>query len=171
MTSSKVHVRQLREEDIDDMVMLLMDPCVMEFSETGALSEDKAREEFARMLEQSVEMPYAEQPIIEPSGRIVGFAGAYWFQLGDQHVLGLHYRVLCEVRGRGYATEAGQQILQKWKERRGGEIFGVIDDQNEGSKIVAERLGFKPWTRQFVDHYTSRPVWRYEAPLAEGRDR
>lgn len=49
------------------------------------------------------------------------------------------YRVQEPFRGNGYATEAVCKLLEVWKKK---DFYLSIDEDNEASKRVAEKLGF-----------------------------
>ncbi|KAF9736575.1 ribosomal-protein-alanine acetyltransferase [Paraphaeosphaeria minitans] len=56
------------------------------------------------------------------------------------------YGLLPAFQGRGYATEAAAALVRWFEEEKGQtEFFGFCDPDNEGSKAVLRRIGFKEW--------------------------
>ncbi|KAL5376821.1 hypothetical protein DPSP01_010232 [Paraphaeosphaeria sporulosa] len=56
------------------------------------------------------------------------------------------YGLLPAFQGKGYATEAAAALVRWFEEEKGQtEFFGFCDPNNEGSKAVLRRIGFKEW--------------------------
>ena len=125
----------------------------MEFSD-GALPVDQAHRRFDHMLAMAYELPFAKQPVVErSSGRIVGYTGVDRFELEGRQVLEWGWRLISEVRGKGYATEAGRILLARAAEVHLGEIVAMVDPANAASRNVAEKLGFAYEKQADVDGY------------------
>lgn len=114
----------------------------------GVLSELDANARFDRMLQNSTEIPFAKQPIIERSShRIIGYTGVDWAELEDGRWLEWGYRLTAGSRGNGYATEASAALLATAFPVFTGEILGIIHPENRPSHSVIRKLGFRYWKR------------------------
>ena len=161
MSVPEWEVRLPELADRDRFRELFADECFMQFS-NGRLYGDEADKQFAKMLVLAAELPFAEQSVIETdSGRIVGCVGASRFNYGDppRPELEFNYRLICEARGKGYATEASRAVLEVWKETVGGVMYARIDRRNDDSKEVADRLKFK-----FLEHRDLFEIYQLEVP-------
>lgn len=153
MLTPRLEVRLPRESDRSRFVELFCDEEFMVFS-LGVHTPDSAHERFDRMLARGAELPFSKQPVIErATGTIVGYLGVDWFDFEGRRRLELGYRLVPEVRGRGYATEAGQAVLEVAAETFTGEIFAIIDPRNQPSQNVARKLGFTFWKQAVLEGY------------------
>ena len=125
-----------RESDRARFVELFCDDDFRTFS-SGVLTPDAAHDRFDEMLTRGAELPFARQPVIERStGIIVGYTGVDWFDFDGRRRLEFGYRLVPEVRGRGYATEASRAVLAIAAETYRGEILAIIDPTNHASRNV-----------------------------------
>ena len=138
------------ESDRARFVDLFCDERFMVFS-SGVLDAEGAHHRFDEMLERSVELPFAKQPVIERTTRsIIGYSGVNVFEFEGQRRLEYGYRLVSEARGMGYATEAGRALLDEAEDTFSGEILAMIDPRNVASKNVARKLGFVFWKQAVV---------------------
>ena len=113
-----------------------------------------AHRRFDEMLERSVELAFAKQPVIERTTQlIVGYSGVNVFEFEGQQRLEYGYRFVPDARGRGYSTEAGRALLGVAEESFCGEILAMIDPRNVASQNVARKLGFAFWKQAVVDGF------------------
>ena len=106
------------------------------------------------MLRTATELPFAKQPLIEASTRIiVGYSGVAWFDFEGAPRLEFGYRLVPEARGRGYATEAGRALLSLAVVTFRGELLAMIDPRNAPSTNVITKLGFTFWKQALVDGF------------------
>lgn len=136
----------------------------------GVLDEGAAHERFDGMLERAAEVSFAKQPIIpRSSGIIVGYAGVNRFEFEGEPRLEFGWRLAPEARGKGYATEAVEALLDLARETFSGEILCMIDPRNEPSRNVATKVGFTYW-KQAVIHGFLDDLYRLKIsrrPLAD----
>jgi len=161
MTTPGWEVRLPVPEDRDRFRELFADEWYMQFS-NGRLYGEDADKQFAKMLTLAADLPFAEQPVIETdTGLIVGSVGATRFNYGDppRPELEFNYRLICQARGRGYATAASLAVLEVWENTVGGVIFARIDYRNTDSKKVADRLRFK-----YMEHRDLFEIYKLEVP-------
>ena len=74
------------------------------------------------------------------TGQVIGFSGIKFLEEIKETELG--YRFLPEFWRKGLATEAGQAVIQFAQGLGLKRLVAVIHPQNEGSKLVATKLGF-----------------------------
>ncbi len=74
------------------------------------------------------------------TGQVIGFSGIKYLEEISETELG--YRFLPEFWGKGLATEAGQAVIEFAQGLGLKRLVAVIHPQNEGSKLVATKLGF-----------------------------
>lgn len=157
--SGRLEVRPTIEADRARFVELFCDEDFMVFS-AGALIEAAAHERFDRMLANSAALGFAKQPVLErASGEIVGYVGVDWFEFDGQPRLEFGWRLVPDARGRGYATEASNALLELATASFRGEILAIIDPRNEPSKQVARKVGFRYWKDAVVNGYLDT-LWR-----------
>ena len=163
MLTPRLEVRPPTEADRPRFVELFCDEEFMIFSD-GVLTTDEAQRRFDDMLARAKELAFAKQPVIERStGHIVGYSGVDWFPFEGEHRLEFGYRLVREVRGRGYATEASRAVLTMAAETFRGEILAIIDPKNSASHAVALKLGFTFWKQEFVNSYLVN-LYRLQIP-------
>jgi ribosomal-protein-alanine N-acetyltransferase len=80
--------------------------------------------------------------LIEDDGAVVGICGVRRDVWQGLHVLNLYWRLLPEVWGRGYATDAGRHALEMARAARHREpVVARMLAGNAASARVAEKLG------------------------------
>lgn len=155
------------------MVALFMDDDFMVFS-SGTLSEDGANQRFDHMLAMCESVPFAKQPVIErASGLVVGYTGVDEFELDGQWRLEWGYRLVTDVRVRGYATEATRALLGIASSSFSGELLAIINPLNTPSQGVARKVGFTFWKEWLTEDgtrnlYTLALSEAFETPRFRG---
>jgi RimJ/RimL family protein N-acetyltransferase len=145
--TARVGVRHPTEMDRERFAELFCGEDFMVFSD-GALSREEADARFDRMLARCAELTFAKQPIVERStGVVVGYTGVDWIEFEGRRWLEWGYRLVPSARGNGYATEASVALLNVAANEYSGEILGIIHLDNQASKNVIRKMGFKYWMR------------------------
>jgi RimJ/RimL family protein N-acetyltransferase len=151
--TERLEVRPPREDDRARFVALFQDPEFMVFS-GGVHDHAGAHERFDEMLRTASEVAFAKQPVIDrATGTIVGYCGVAWFEFEGDRRLEFGYRLVPEVRGRGYATEAGRALLARAHESFRGELLAMVDPTNGPSNKVIAKLGFTYWKQAEIDGF------------------
>ena len=120
----------------------------------GTHDPESAHARFDEMLRTATDVPFAKQPVIERATRtIVGYSGVAWFEFDGVRRLEFGYRLVPEARGRGYATEAGLEVLALAAMTFRGELLAMIDPTNEASQGVILKLGFTFWKQAEINGY------------------
>jgi RimJ/RimL family protein N-acetyltransferase len=145
--TSRLVVRAPVEADRGRFVELFTDEAFTVFSD-GVHDVASANERFDRMLALIEAVPYAKQPVVErTSGTIVGYTGVGTAIIDGIDRLEWGWRFVPAARGLGYATEATNALLSVADALDDGEMLCIIAVDNEPSRRVADKVGFRWWRR------------------------
>jgi RimJ/RimL family protein N-acetyltransferase len=146
IVTARLRVRPPQESDRIRFVKLFCDNDFMIFA--GALDSEEANARFDHMLAVCETLPFAKQPVIElSSGAIVGYTGVDYIDFEGKTRLEWGFRLVPECRGNGYATEASQALISRAHQTFVGEVIAIIDPENDASRNVCKKLGFRFWKR------------------------
>ncbi len=147
LRTDRLIIRTPVERDRDRFVELFTDEAFTVFSD-GAHDIESANQRFDRMLGLAESVPYAKQPIVErTSGVIVGYTGVGTVVLDGIDRLEWGWRLVPEARRRGFATEATTALLGIADGYDDGEMLCLINIDNQPSRRVADKVGFRWWKR------------------------
>ena len=150
MDTERLHLRPTEERDRDAFEALFCDEDFMVFA-GGVLNPQQATERFDVMLQRSMDIPFAKQPVFEKGSKtILGYVGVNTFEFEGKERYEFGWRLIPQARGKGYATEAAAAVLELAAQSFTGEILCMIDPRNEPSKRVAHKLGFTFWKEAVV---------------------
>lgn len=145
--TDRLTIRPPVERDRARFVELFTDEAFTVYSD-GVHDIASANARFDRMLRMVGTVAYAKQPVIErSSGTIVGYTGVDSVVIDGVDRLEWGWRLMPEARGRGYATEAATALLAVADRLDDGEMLCLIDPDNEASRRVADKVGFRWWRR------------------------
>lgn len=163
LTTERLIIRRLSMDDLDALAAIYADPEVRSFYPEGTLTREETREEIAWMLE--VDYPRYGYglwaTVLRETGALIGRCGLLpWPVVASERApLGLvgaeerptpGRRVEVEIAylfarehwGRGLATEAARAITAHgFATLDIDRLIALIDDENEASLRVAEKLG------------------------------
>jgi RimJ/RimL family protein N-acetyltransferase len=118
----------------------------------GALTREQANDRFNRMLAVCRDVPFGKQPVVELSSReVVGYTGVDYIDLDGRTWLEWGYRLVRQVRGRGYATEASRALLSTVRQPHADDLLAIIAPENLASQNVCRKLGFTFWKQAPVE--------------------
>jgi 2-phospho-L-lactate/phosphoenolpyruvate guanylyltransferase len=160
--TARLRLREMREDDLDDIAAMLGDPAVMTY-----YPAPRTRAESADWIAWS-RRNYAAHGfglwIVETlDGRFVGDCGLTWQPVGDGRRLEVGYHLVPSAQGRGYATEAATACRDLARDLGFTELIANIHPGNAASIAVAERLGLT-FERDDV-HPNGRATVAYSAAL------
>lgn len=142
--TSRLILRDWREEDIPQFARMNADPVVMEFFEK-TFSLEETRQSVHRMRECAKNYGYtfwaAEQ---KNDGKFVGCIGIFMSTYESPFTPGVEigWRLDKPYWGQGYATEGARKALEVGFEKFGlQEICAITVPANERSRRVMEKLG------------------------------
>ncbi|MEZ5380893.1 MAG: GNAT family N-acetyltransferase [Microthrixaceae bacterium] len=143
--TERLVVRAPVESDRLRFVEMFTDPLFTVFSNVEHDGES-ANARFDQMLALADVVPYAKRPVIErTTGDIVGYTGVGQVLLDGRNRLEWGWRFVPEVRGRGYATEATNALLETADRLVDGSMLCVVAGDNVPSRRVAHKVGFRSW--------------------------
>lgn len=147
--TERLMLRQLNEEDVDNIFLLDSNPDVMKYVGVSPITE---REESAKMLENIINQ-YEKNgtgrlAVIEKeTNRFIGWSGIKLLTEevnGFKNVYELGYRFLPEFWGKGYATESALASLDLgFNQLNADKIYAYADVENQSSNHILTKLGFE----------------------------
>ncbi len=135
-----VTLRRLREDDVPMILALESDPEVMRYSTGIKPATEARRQELLAWLQAPVDN-IGHWAVVDPEGAAIGWISLTWLEGTGQ--LQLAYRLCQAAWGRGYATQAAQQLCAyAWRTLNAQELVAVTWPDNQGSQRVLQKLGF-----------------------------
>ncbi|MCP3103394.1 GNAT family N-acetyltransferase [Myxococcus sp. K15C18031901] len=147
VTTARLLLRAVRDDDLDVIYQLHVDPETSRFDATGALtSMAEARELLARwQADWSREgLGYWMVERLDAPGLVVGVGGVRHKEIEGERVLNLAYRFSPRAWGQGYATEVARAALDlSARYVPDVPLVAIISPVNGPSLRVAQRLGLR----------------------------
>jgi RimJ/RimL family protein N-acetyltransferase len=143
--TESVGLRVPTDEDAGTWCDLFDDPDVMRFVGDGSVRD----EVYYRGLVVRQQRLAADTGVclfsVVVGGRVVGFAGVQpwshpWGPVGSPEI---GWRLAREFWGRGYATQAARDAVERARAARIGHLVAMIHANNAASFAVARRLGME----------------------------
>jgi RimJ/RimL family protein N-acetyltransferase len=142
LDTERLVMRGFRDDDLDELAAISADPEVTKWvgDENGLSREDTWRR-MAYFVGHWELRGFGQWALIErETGRLVGRAGL--LRPDGWPGLEVGWLVAREHWGRGFAPEAGRASIEWAREELGADhIISLIEDSNERSARVAEKLG------------------------------
>ena len=146
--TARVLIREFKSVDTHALSRILGDPCVMEFSSKGALTEaDTVRFiEWCRGSYQ--EHGYGQWALIEKkSGILIGFCGLSHATVDGVDEVEIAYRLAHNQWGNGLASEVANVVLEHgFSICNIEQISGIVSPRHQGSIRVLEKIGFQSFS-------------------------
>lgn len=140
--TARLRLREMRDDDLDDMAALLGDPDVMRYY-PAPRSRAEAAEWIARSRRRYRDDGFGLWVLEDAGGRFVGDCGLSWQPLGDRRVLEVGYHVTPPLQGHGYAAEAAAACRDLAQSLGFGELRALVHPDNAASARVAEKVGMR----------------------------
>ncbi|MDQ1582538.1 MAG: hypothetical protein QOF36_592 [Microbacteriaceae bacterium] len=142
LETDRLRLREMTDDDLDQMAALLGDPEVMRH-----YPAPKTRDEAQRWIDWN-RRNYAEHGfglwIIETAeGEFIGDCGLTWQTVDGTREIEVGYHVRVDVQGNGYATEAATACVQFARQRGISRLVAIIDPANAASQRVAVKVGLR----------------------------
>jgi ribosomal-protein-alanine N-acetyltransferase len=145
LTTPRLALRPLVEDDLDELASFYADPEVMRYVGGGrALARADASASLTRMMDFFARNGYGQWAVVERrAGTFLGRAGILeWPGLGESGETEIGYLLGRSYWGHGYATEAALAARDHALEVLGrSRLISLIDQGNERSAGVARKLG------------------------------
>ncbi|MEF9905665.1 GNAT family N-acetyltransferase [Streptomyces sp. P9-A2] len=140
-----VRLRVPSHEDAFTWHRLFADPDVMEFHGGRAAELSVYEELTARQRRHDAELGFCLWTMVDGADRVVGFTGAQpwerdWGPTGE---IEIGWRLGREHWGKGYATAAAHQTLERVRAAGVRDVVAMVDPRNTRSTAVARRLGMR----------------------------
>lgn len=170
LRTPRLRVRYQTEADIAPLTDLWSDPLATRYL-GGPRERNFLQTEFAK----TAASPQAELWDLWPAefsatGELAGYGGLIPKLVQGKEFLELTYMIVPRFWGQGLATELGRGLMDfAWKERSLEELIAIIEPENEGSKKVANKVGFRLWTTEERGGKT-KEVWRAARGVAPSWD-
>ncbi|MFE0385473.1 GNAT family N-acetyltransferase [Streptomyces bungoensis] len=138
-----VRLRVPTDEDAFTWHRVFADPEVMEFHGGRAAELSVYEELTARQRRHDAERGFCLWSVLDDAGDVVGFTGAQpwphaWGPAGE---IEIGWRFGRPHWGRGYATAAAEETLERLRAAGVGQVVAMVDARNERSIAVTRRLG------------------------------
>ncbi len=136
---------RFQDSDTPDVYRLLGDPRVMQYSLSGPYDIKKT----AKFIERNLILYDNEglglhAVIDKATNELIGYCGITMQEIDGTTFPEIGYRLIPDVWGRGYATEASRKILSSACESgRFSQLIAIIEKENSASIRVAEKIGLR----------------------------
>jgi len=144
MNTSRLMLREFRDDDLNELEQILSDPLVMEFSSKGPLTRKEASK-FIDWCKKSYEKyGYGQWAVLDKNTEsLIGLCGLSKTEINGNTEIEIGYRFAQSSWGKGFATEAGEEVLRLGIEKHKlNSIIAIVSIDNHASTRVAEKLGF-----------------------------
>ncbi|MFJ3086794.1 GNAT family N-acetyltransferase [Streptomyces sp. NPDC086838] len=162
--TTRLAFRQMNEDDLDDMAVLLGDPHVMRYHPST-----KTREEALAWIDWNQRL-YEQEGFglwlvtLRTTGDFVGDCGLTPQKIEGVTDLEVGYRIRADLQGNGYATEAAAACRDYARDVLDAQrLIAIIRPDNQPSQRVAEKIGL-PFERDAISR-SGLPVRIHAAPL------
>ena len=156
ISTERLTIRRLAQDDFADLCEMLCDPDVM-YAWEHTFTEAQVLEWIDRQhvrYEQTGVGVFAA--IDNETGVMVGQFGLVWADIEGENVLELTYMLKKSHFGKGFAVEGSKACLDyAFKEMGVDKVYAPIRPENQPSRKVAEKLGFKV-CGEYVKHYNGK---------------
>ncbi len=146
--TQRLLLRNFEKDDLEFFSSLMADPEVMQFSLSGPLSPEQAKESFAkRILLHSQKYGFGLLAVfIQDTQDFVGFVGLITQNIDGTEEVELAYRLLPKYWSQGFATEAARAVCEyAFQSLHIERLISIIDPQNHKSTRVANKVGMHFW--------------------------
>ena len=132
--------------DLDDLWALYCEPEITKYIPDAPRTRDEAKEELEWHMNGHPRFPELGlwATIHKETGKFIGRCGLLPWTIDGQNEVEVAYTIARDFWGQGLATEAARAILQYGFEKLNlSRLICLIDQENEASKRVAEKIGMK----------------------------
>lgn len=132
--------------DLDDLWALYCEPEITKYIPDAPRTREEAKEELEWHMNGHPRFPELGlwATIHKETGKFIGRCGLLPWTIDGQNEVEVAYTIARDFWGQGLATEAARAILQYGFEKLNlSRLICLIDQENEASKRVAEKIGMK----------------------------
>lgn len=168
--TSRLTLRPMKEDDLDDMFRIFSDKNVLNAFDLGSFSLEQMRRWIDRNLSHQKEHGYGLfSVILKSNGELIGDCGLEHTDFKGRPCAELGYDLLSRYWNRGYATEAAGAVRDYAIEELRidpDSICSFIRRSGKASQRVSEKIGMhmvKEYTRYGTDYF----LYAFSARLVE----
>ena len=168
--TSRLTLRPMKEDDLDDMFRIFSDRNVLDAFDLGSFSLEQMRSWLDRNLSHQKEHGYGlSSVILKSNGELIGDCGLEHTDFEGKPCVEVGYDFLSRYWSQGYATEAARAVRDyALKELRidPDSMCSFIRRSSRASQRVSEKIGMhmvKEYTRCGTDYF----LYAFSAKLAE----
>jgi [ribosomal protein S5]-alanine N-acetyltransferase len=145
-------IRALSVHDVPALAVALADPEVMRYSVRGVLTEEQTAEFVEWCIGLHRERGYAPWALVEKASEaLAGFCGLSPERIDGAEEVHVGYRLARQFWGRGLATEAVQEVLDRGFQRFAlPAIAAIVEPAHTASVRVLEKSGFTSFERKML---------------------
>lgn len=146
--TARVLIREFESIDTPALSKILGDPCVMEFSSKGALTEADTAGFIEWCRRSYQERGYGLWALIEKkSGVLIGFCGLSHATVDGVDEVEIAYRLAHDQWGKGLASEVANVVLEHgFSICNIEQIVGIVSPRHQASIRVLEKIGFQSFS-------------------------
>jgi RimJ/RimL family protein N-acetyltransferase len=162
ITTPRLIVRPLAVDDADEMVHVLADPVLHEFTGGAPLSLDELRARYERWScgSGSDDEAWLNWIVIRAEDSVaVGTLQATVVRSVDGHTAYIAWTIGVEWQGQGFAVEAATALVKRSMDCDVTSVVAHVHPDHHASAAVARRAGL----RRTSDMVDGEMVWRLEA--------
>ena len=139
--TNRLTIRELLNDDLKDLSIVLSDPEIMRFSTVGVHTRTQLLDYIQRCTEQYKTQEYGRWGIFTTfNNEFIGLCG---LTLEDDELVHINYRLASKSHGKGFATETVIGLIEYAKNVLNAKaITASIEPENVNSIKVVERSGF-----------------------------
>jgi ribosomal-protein-alanine N-acetyltransferase len=139
--TSRLTIRELINNDLEDLSLVLSDPKIMHYSTVGVHTQAQLQEYIHRSTKQYKSKDYGRWGIFTTlNSEFIGLCG---LTMEEDSVVHINYRLASKSHGNGYATETVNGLIEYAKNNLKIEsISALIEPENVSSINVVLRSGF-----------------------------
>ncbi|PKH87180.1 GNAT family N-acetyltransferase [Colwellia sp. Bg11-28] len=143
--TERLCVRQVTNEDVDNLSKVLADPVVMQYSTVGVHTEQQIYDYIANCKNQYDLNGYGHWAIFNSiTDEFVGVCGLNKHKVDTDDVIHINYRLARDQQGKGYAVESTFGVLDFAKNALNLKVVhALIEPTNISSVKVINRTGFQ----------------------------
>ena len=157
LTTERLRLDELTDDDLDDVAAMLGDPEVMRFY-PAPLDRAGARRWITRNRERYAELGFGLWAVRTHDGEFLGDCGLTVQHVGGRDEVEVGYHLRTAAQGHGYASEAARACVQLAHARGIERVTAIVDAENVPSQRVALAAGLA--LERVLDH-GGRPTHLY----------
>ena len=164
LETDRLILRELQQEDLQQLAPILADPKVMRFSPTGVISVGQVQEKIEGFITCYREFGFGKWAVVlRDSGQLLGYCGIAIDQIDGKDEKELGYRIDSGYWGQGLGTEAASAAIKYGFEKFNlPYVLGIVERQNVASVRVLEKVGMRH-ERTTIFHEVEMDVYRVDA--------